>query len=213
MQLISVNIGGESAQPKGEGTEITGIFKLPVQGPVWVTSAGIPGDFIGDREFHGGPDQAVYVYGLPDYDWWVSHLGRPLEPGTFGDNLTIGGLQSARLNVGDRLHIGDLVLEITAPRTPCSTLARRMGDPMFVRTFRRAELPGLYCRVIHEGRVQAGQPVHLEPYLGQAASVLELFREHYRREKNADRIRQYFTAPIAQRVRTALEEDLQRLEG
>ena len=44
---------------------------------------------IASKKHHGGPDQAVYVYGEHDYAWWSEQLGRPLEPGTFGENLTV----------------------------------------------------------------------------------------------------------------------------
>src|SRR5512140_1161572 len=133
MKVLSVNIGAKRTQPKGNGLETTGIYKMPAQEPVWIGAAGIPDDFIGDLKDHGGPDQAVYLYGQPDYDWWSEQLGRQLEPGTFGENLTLSEFESARYNIGDRLQVGSLILEFTAPRIPCSTLARRMGDAHFVK--------------------------------------------------------------------------------
>ena len=72
----------------------------------------------------------------------AAELGAELEPGTFGENLTIAGLESAAAWVGDRLRIGDVLLEVTAPRIPCHILARRMDDPQFVKRFRAAERPG-----------------------------------------------------------------------
>ncbi len=69
---------------------------------------------------------------------WARNSG----PGTFGDNLTLSDLESAQFNIGDRFHIGSVMLEVTAPRIPCATLAARMGDPHFVKKYRRAERPG-----------------------------------------------------------------------
>jgi MOSC domain-containing protein YiiM len=46
---------------------------------------------------------------------------------------------------------------LTAPRIPCGTLALRMGDPGFVKQFRAAERPGLYCRVVRAGDIQVGK--------------------------------------------------------
>lgn len=162
MELTSVNIGSRRMQPKGDELEITGIYKLPWNGPVQIQRLGILQDFIGDQKNHGGPDQAVCVYGASDYAWWSREMGKELPPGTFGENLTFTELESASLDIGDRLHVGSVVLEVTAPRIPCSTFARRMGDPMFVRKYSRAERPGLYCRVIQKGIVQAGDPVTAE---------------------------------------------------
>ena len=91
-----------------------------------------------------------------------------IAPGTFGDNLTISGITSADLAIGDRLIAGDVVLEVTAPRIPCGTLAARMDDPGFVKAYRDAARPGAYCRVIKEGEVRAGMDVIHQPYAGEA---------------------------------------------
>ena len=86
-----------------------------------------------DKKSHGGPDQAIYVYGGADYEWWSQELGKEISPGTFGENLTISELQSAHFNVGDYLHINDVILQVTAPRIPCGTFATRMDDPQWVK--------------------------------------------------------------------------------
>ena len=168
MQLLSVNIGQPRTQQNKNKTEITGIYKTPVPGRVQITTLGIKEDFIGSPKDHGGPDQAIYIYGKPDYEWWSKELARELEPGTFGDNLTLSDVESAKFCIGDRFHIGSVILEVTAPRIPCATLAARMGDSFFVTRYRRAERPGLYCRVIREGTLEAGDTVQLEPLTGEA---------------------------------------------
>ncbi len=136
MKLISINVGQQQSQQNGDRLETTGIYKMPALGKVHITTLGITEDFIGSLKHHGGPDQAVYVYGAADYAWWSKELGKELTPGTFGDNLTISKLESAQFNIGDRLRMGSVILEVTAPRIPCSTLATRMGDPQFVKKFR-----------------------------------------------------------------------------
>jgi MOSC domain-containing protein YiiM len=211
MRTLSVNIGQKRTQPKRDTLETTGIYKIPTCEPVLITTLGIQDDFIGDHKFHGGPDQAIYLYGAVDYAWWSNQLGRELMPGTFGENLTLSDFESAAHNIGDRLHIGSVILEFTAPRTPCSTLARRMGDPMFVKKYRQAERPGMYCRVIQEGTAQAGDAVNLLPYTGETVSGIELFRNHYRRGTDGNTLRRFLRAPIAIRVRDALEHALEKL--
>jgi MOSC domain-containing protein YiiM len=211
MDLTSVNVGQKRTQQKGDELETTGIYKMPTLQPVQITSLGIEGDFIASVDDHGGLDQAVYIYGAPDYRWWSNTLGKDLEPGTFGDNLTISELESARLNIGDRLHIGSVILEVTAPRTPCSTLARRMGDPMFVKKYARAERPGLYCRVLQPGSVKRGDLVELEPFSGETVRVIDVFRDHYHRDKQEATLRRFLRAPIAIRTRADVERHLQKL--
>lgn len=211
MHLLSVNIGQKRTQPNGNKIETTGIYKTATPGPVLLGSLGIRDDFIGSPKHHGGPDQAIYIYGKPDYDWWSKELGKELEPGTFGDNLTISELESAQFRIGDRFNIGSAILEVTAPRIPCSTLASRMGDPQFIKKYRRAERPGLYCRVIREGTVQSGETVSLESFTGETIMSIELFRDYYQAEKDEETLRRFLRAPIAIRARKDVEADLQKL--
>jgi MOSC domain-containing protein YiiM len=211
MQLFSVNIGQKQTQQNGNKVETTGIYKVPTDKPVQIGMLGIIGDFIASKKHHGGPDQAIYVYGKPDYEWWSKELGKELRPGTFGDNLTIGELESAQICIGDRFNVGSVILEVTAPRIPCATLAARMGDPQFVKKYRRAERPGLYCRVIAEGTVQAGGTVGLEPFTGETIMAIELFRDYYQANKDEETLRRFLKAPIAIRARKDVELDLAKL--
>lgn len=210
MHLTSINIGAEQPIHSPGKIGVTGIFKQPFSSPVAVTAHGLAGDAVCDTKNHGGPDQAVYIYGQGDYDWWSQELHQTLPPGTFGDNLTISELESAGFNVGDRLHIGDVILEVTAPRIPCSTLAARMGDKLFVKRFRAAERPGLYCRVILAGTLSAGDPVRVEAFTRPTVSVGEMYRQHFLPDDEAF-LRRCLAAPIAIRAREEMQAKLQKL--
>jgi len=216
MDVLSINIGSVRTIGNANVSGQTGIYKLPVAGPVQVTAAGLPGDAIISKRHHGGPDQAVYVYGGADYAWWAAELGREIAPGTFGENLTISDLESAPLAIGDRLHIGDVVLEVTAPRIPCETFAARMGDPIFVARFRVAERPGDYCRVIREGTIQAGDVVTLEPYAGEVVTIAEVFSDYYESDHPLADIYRFLAVPLAERAREAKQRQMRaalRCEG
>jgi MOSC domain-containing protein YiiM len=166
------------------------------------------GDTVIDVENHGGEDQAVYIYTADDYDWWTAELGREIGPGTFGENLTIRGLESAACSIGDRLQIGPVLLEVTSPRIPCSTLAARMDDGAFVKRFRKAARPGLYCRVIEPGMVQAGMPVSYTKNSGPTVTIVEMFEDYYQPELTETAIRRFLDAPIA--IRSRIEKEDQR---
>lgn len=211
MNLISVNIGHERTLRQKGHVEQTGIFKFPTDQSVKVTKLGLEGDVIISKKHHGGPDQALYVYGGADYTWWSGELKKEISPGTFGENLTISELESAQFNVGDYLHIDDVTLQITAPRIPCGTFAARMDDPQWVKRFRDAERPGLYCRVIKEGFIKAGDPVSVERYAGETISILEMFRDYYDRNKSEETIQRHLNAPIAIRARRDIEKERMRL--
>jgi len=211
MKLISINVGKERTQQRKDYVETTGIYKMPVNGPVEIKPLGIEGDAICDTKNHGGPDQAIYVYGDADYAWWSNELGKELVPGTFGDNLTISELESAQFNVGDYLHIGEITLQVTSPRIPCGTFATRMDDPQWVKKFRAAERPGLYCRVIKQGIVRSGDDVSIEKFNGETISIVQMYRDYYEKNKSEETLRKHLNAPIDIRSRRDLEEELQKL--
>jgi len=210
MRLLSVNVGREQVITHDGFSNLTGIIKTAAAGAVEITPWGLVGDAVVDTKHHGGVDQAVYVYGEPDYAWWSAQLGYELAPGTFGENLTVSGLESASLDVGDILHIGAVALQVTAARIPCATLAARMGDVGFVKRFRAAERPGAYCRVLKTGAVQAGAAVMLERYVGETISLVESFRDFYDPHPSAETIRRHLAAPIAERARAHIEEKMRK---
>ena len=209
MQLISVNIGEERSIGIASGK--TGIYKLPTTDRVPITKNGIKGDVIIDVNHHGGVDQAIYIYGVTDYDWWAQELNQELDAGTFGENLTISDLESATLCIGDRLQVGEVLLEVTAPRIPCNTLAARMEDPKFVKKFMQSDRYGAYCRVIDDGGVIAGDDVSIIPYDGERISINELAHIYYNDSLTEERLHRFLNVPIAIRARENFEQKLAKM--
>lgn len=205
--LASVNIG--EPQPIPGKTAKTGIYKQPVETDVQVTREGLVGDAILDRRHHGGRDQAVYVYFADDYQWWSQELGTELAPGTFGENLTIAGVEGHAVAPGDRFQIGPVTLEVTSHRTPCNVLAARMGDKGFVKRFHQAGRPGAYCRVIEDGSVRSGQPVLITLFEGDRVSVRDLMA--LERDADPEVMRRALKAPIHHKMRGEFEDKLARL--
>lgn len=175
----------------------TGIFKTPVTGNVALTELGVEGDSVVDKKVHGGLDQAVYLYHREDYDWWAEALGSPLAVGTFGENLTISGSGDIAWTIGDRLKINDVVLEITAPRTPCFKLGVRMQDPGFVQKFAKANRPGAYARIIKTGSLSAGDAIEVTKTTEDYAPVKEVFAQWHTKDKSAEVLKRALGSPIA----------------
>ncbi len=207
MRVSSVNVGREETIDHGDRRFTTGIRKRPVDGAVHIGSDAVAGDTISDRKHHGGADQAVYAYSADDYEWWSAQLGHELAPGTFGENLTIEGLPTD-MDVGDRLLIGEVLLEATAPRIPCSTLAAQMQDSGFGMAFRKAERPGIYFRVLNEGEVSAGDAVTYIENPAPVVSILALYRLAYDLRPDPDALERYLEAPLAERMRASIEAKL-----
>ncbi|OII12558.1 molybdenum cofactor sulfurase [Curtobacterium sp. MCBA15_008] len=139
---------------------ITAIDKRPVDGPVRVRPLGLHADVQADRKHHGGEDQAVYAYADEDAAYFAESLGRDVPPGLFGENLRTSGVDVTGAVTGERWRIGaTLELEVTIPRTPCGTFARRMKVDRWVKRFAEEGRPGAYFRVLRSGPVAAGDPV------------------------------------------------------
>ena len=139
----------------------TAIWKSPVEGRVPLRGVNLRGDDQADRSAHGGPDKAVYAYGVEDTEWWEAELGRSLGPGAFGENLTVRGLPVSGAVIGERWSVGSTLLEVAQPRLPCFKLGLRMGDPRFLKRFAAAGRPGAYLRVIREGDIGAGDAIEV----------------------------------------------------
>lgn len=210
MVISSINVGdGRTLEHRGRRF-LTGIDKQPRSGAVTVTADGLADDAVCDLEHHGGRDQAVYAYAAADYESWSARLGRSLRPGTFGENLTIDGMPPD-LNAGDRLLIGDVLLEATAPRIPCNTLAATMQDQNFGLEFRRAERPGVYFRVLNGGEIRTGDRVTLIENTDTGVSMLELFRLCYEPQPPHESLERALDAPIAERLRDRFSRKLESI--
>jgi MOSC domain-containing protein YiiM len=160
-----------------DGTPVaTGILKMPVTGRVPLRGVNLAGDDQGDRNAHGGPDRAVYAYAAEDYVWWGERLGRVLAPGTFGENLTLTGIDVSGAKIGERWRIGSTLLQVTSPRVPCFKLAHVMNDKGFVRTFAQALRPGAYLRVVEEGDIAAGDAATVAARPSHDLSIVEMTR-------------------------------------
>ena len=145
----------------GERTATTAIRKSPVDGAVWITTEGVEGDEIANRDNHGGPLKTVYAYAAEDRAFWERQLGRELAPGQLGENLATTGIDVTGARPGERWRVGDALLEVTTIRTPCFKLAWALDEPGIERAFQRAARPGAYLTVVEEGEVAAGDEVRV----------------------------------------------------
>lgn len=202
MKLLAICLGRPERLP-GKSFK-TGIYKTAVNSAAMIDTLGLVGDAVCDTKHHGGEDQAILLEGSLTLDWWAAELGRTLPPGSFGENLIVEGLDNRDVAAGDRFHIGDVILEASCARSPCNTLAMKMGDPAFLKTYIRAGRPGIYCRVIRPGMVSPGDPVRHEPYVGERVTIAEMLAALGRKLSDAERAR-FLAAPIGSRWRPTFE--------
>jgi MOSC domain-containing protein YiiM len=161
-RVTSINVGRPRTVEWVHEDVSTAIFKRPVQGLVAVRGVNVAGDDQADRSVHGGEFKAVYAYAQEDYGWWSTALGIPLEPGQFGENLTLQGVDVNATVIGEQWRIGaDLLLQVTQPRLPCFKLGIRMNAPGFPGKFAMAKRFGVYFTIVEEGEIQAGDRVEV----------------------------------------------------
>jgi MOSC domain-containing protein YiiM len=160
-KVLSVNVGLPREFEYNGRPARSAIWKSPVAGRVVARGVNLAGDDQADRRAHGGPDKAVYAYAVEDLGWWAREIGRPLEYGELGENLTIEGIDANAALVGERWAIGTTVLEVSEPRVPCWRLGVRMNDKLMPRRFTEALRPGAYLRILVEGDVGAGDEIQI----------------------------------------------------
>jgi MOSC domain-containing protein YiiM len=160
-RVISVNVGRPAPLATGRRVVESAIGKAPVECRVAVRGVNLDGDEQADKAHHGGPDQAVYAYASEDGAFWSDVVGRELPPASFGENLTLAGVDVSGARIGERWRIGSAELRVTGPRVPCFKLEARIGVPGFQRAFLHAGRPGAYLAILEEGELQAGDGVEI----------------------------------------------------
>ncbi len=178
MKVVSVNVA-EPQEILWQGKKIsTGIFKRPVSNnKIALQQLGVEGDYIADRRYHGGTEMACYLFSASHYEYW-----RGLYPdldwhyGIFGENITIDEFSESEICIGDKLEIGDVVLEVCQPRMPCFKLGARFGSSKLVKQFAKYHSPGIYVRVINAGIVSKESDVKWIKREGARISILDIYK-------------------------------------
>lgn len=188
-RVRAVNTGRIAALAHDKGVVDSAIAKAPAEEPVAIGTLGLAGDEQGDTVNHGGPERALCVFAAEHLPAVEAHLGHPLPPAAFGENLTTEGLLEDDVCIGDVLRAGTALVQVSTPRTPCYKLAARNGEPRLAAWVLRAGCTGFYLRVLEEGEVAAGAPVELVERPHPALTVAEAnrVRHHDRDDHTAAR--------------------------
>ena len=140
-QLAQLNISGG------------GMPKLPVA-EAMVTIDGVKGDWQKNRKFHGGPNRAICIYSEELYRGLLDD-GVKVNNGDIGENFTTRGINLQHLKKGDRLKVGECVIELTDIRVPCYQLKKWDVDLPELIVGRS----GWVAKVVKEGMVKAGDKI------------------------------------------------------
>lgn len=212
MNVMSVNVGLPREVVVDKRRVLTSIFKAPVTGRIPIRQHNLAGDQQSDLSVHGGPAKAVYAYPHEHYTFWREQLpGVDLQPGHFGENLTIEGLREADVHIGDRLGVGSAELVVTQPRLPCFKLGIRFGRADMVKRFHDSGRSGFYLAVHVEGDVAAGDTIEVLERNPAAVSIAELLRVYFSDNAAPERLRDIIAIPaLPESWREELQERLTR---
>jgi len=154
MKVISLNIGEKRKIQWRKKLIETGIYKFPVEAPIFLDTEDVKNDNVIDRKYHGGIEQAVYAYSENHYEYWKK-LYPDLEwnYGMFGENLTITNLDETNIHVGSVYQLGEATIEVTKPREPCYKLGVRFNNKKVIKQFWNSTKSGIYFKVLKTGSV------------------------------------------------------------
>lgn len=144
------------------------IAKAPLSGSVEITVDGIKTDEHGFAG-HISPDKAILHYCTTHYDDWKKEIPASealFRPGGFGENIFNEEISERSVCIGDRIAIGDIIVEVSEPRSPCATLNHRFEVRDMAKRAQTLLRTGWLYRVIKPGFVQTGDIIRLleRPY-------------------------------------------------
>ena len=185
MKVISTNIAQPTTVIKNGKSVKTGIYKTHVKDGITLGLTDVVGDAVMDRKHHGGIDKACYLYSADHYSFWQEKFpDLHWTHGMFGENLTVDGLDESQINIGDTFEIGKTIIQVSEPRRPCSILGIRFGTQAIVKEFYHQPYPGIYVRVLKEGKIKKGDSFKLIKKEKNSISVAAVYSLFAKDDKN-----------------------------
>ena len=187
MQIISTNLAKPTTISWNGQQVTTGIYKKPVQGPIYLEKEAVKGDEVSNRKVHGGKYKACYLFSADQYPYWKElypHLD--WDWGMFGENLTVSGLDETQLCIGNIYKIGTALVQVIQPREPCFKFGIKFGTQHILKLFIQHGRPGTYVSVLEEGHVSVNDEMILVECSKNGLSIAELFSLYYSKDRNQD---------------------------
>lgn len=190
IDILSVNILGKAELLVSDHQSAKSAYrKTSIEtGSIELGMMGFAGDMVQDTKHHGGNDKAICCYNSDHYSKWKIELGLDLNPGAFGENLTLGGpnADEQRVFIGDRYRLGEAEVEVSEPRGPCYMIGIRYNYKKFPLHLQESGLTGFYLRAIRPGLVRnTDKLVHLSSH-PERISVMDVNYIRYHDPQNKE---------------------------
>ena len=185
MKILSTNLATPTTFIWNGKEETTGIYKKPVDQPLYLTKNDVMGDEVSDRLHHGGYYKACYVFASEHYPYWKNlYPNLDWSWGMFGENLTLTGFDEHKVYLGSIYEVGEALVQVSQYREPCYKLGHKFGTPKVIKQFVEYGLGGTYLSILKEGNVAAGDPFKLVERPSSTMTVAQLFQLVFAKEKD-----------------------------
>ncbi len=165
--------------PFGPRGAPSSIQKQPVK-QLHVHLNGTDEDEQGNKKLHGGPEKVLHQYSHSGYKTLSQAFPQnAFSVGTIGENLLVAGMDDTNVYIGDIYKMGDVVVQVSAPRAPCNKISHRYEIKNLDRFVGLNGITGWYYRVIETGVLQDGAPVMLMSRPQHTVSVAALMTAVY----------------------------------
>ncbi len=159
-KLSGLFAGEQSVEVEGVATMIDG--KLPQQ-YLSVGLLSVEGDAQADPKHHGGIERVLHHFPQEHYEQYRlwNMMPESKDAPAMGENISTLGLDETQVNIGDIVAIGEVVLQVTQPRSPCFKLNHQFGHPEFALTMQNSGLCGWFYRVLTPGTINLDDGIKL----------------------------------------------------
>lgn len=130
-----------------------------------------------NKKLHGGPEKVLHQFSPLHYFTLRKHFpDGEFEPGSIGENISVDGMDDATVYIGDVWKFGEVVLQVSAPRAPCSKISQRFNIQNLDRFVGERGITGWYYRVLETGVINVGDSVTLVSREDDTVNVQTLMR-------------------------------------
>lgn len=165
--------------PFGPRGAPSSIQKQPVN-RLTVNMNGTDEDEQGNKKLHGGPEKVLHQYSYTGYQHLrAAYPQKTFSIGTIGENLIVAGMDDGNVYIGDIYKMGNVVLQVSAPRAPCNKISHRYEIKNLDRYVGLNGVTGWYYRVIETGVLHVGDPVVLLSRPQHSVSIAALMTAVY----------------------------------
>lgn len=156
----------------------------------------IKGNSVADNIHHGGLDRVLHHFPREHYGQYRRWdlMSAFFDAPSMGENISTVGLSESDIHIGDIVQIGDVMLQVTQPRSPCFKLNIQFGHQDFAFAMQQSALCGWFYKVLSEGDIHTSDAIELVERVSDI-SVAEAMKIYFLPEYDALQYERLLNAP------------------